>query len=145
MTLSGKLRASAILGCVLLYLHSAVHAADVAVQISPGVPGKLALPEDLEAQQAVLLLHGWNGSMDEVGDLYRDLALRLAEKGIASLRFNFSGEGERVNYVVTSTLESRVNESKAAFEALRNKVPNATYGIVGFSLGGLTAMAVVGT
>ena len=131
---------------VLLVLMAAatVRGGESPVIIEPGVAGKRSLPAAGKPRQAVLLLHGWNGSMDEVGNLYADLAEALQARGIASLRFDFSGEGERVGFVVTSTLDSRISESKAAFEHLREKVPDASYGVVGFSLGGLTAMMVAG-
>lgn len=130
-------------GLCFFSLPVPVLAADQMVQVNADVRGKLRLPA-AATDQAVLLLHGWNGSMDEVGDLYADLAEALAARGIASLRFNFSGEGERENYLVTSTLQSRISESEGAFELLRSELPDASYGVVGFSLGGLTAMEVVG-
>jgi len=127
----------------LLGFNFPAHGNDKVVQITAEVQGKLRLPVTA-TRQAVLLLHGWNGSMDEVGNLYADLATTLADRGIASLRFDFTGEGERADYLVTSTLESRISESEAAFEVLRQAVADANYGVVGFSLGGLTAMEVAG-
>lgn len=118
------------------------YAADQSVEIVPGLEGKLHQAAGAMPERAVLLLHGWNGSMDEVGNLYADLAAELGRRGIASLRFNFSGEGERVGFVVTSTLDSRITETVQAYEYLRKAVPNARYGVHGFSLGGLTAMTV---
>jgi dienelactone hydrolase len=136
---------AALLLCApLSFGQTAAPVVEQAVDIRAGVAGKLTLPAGATPRQAVLLLHGWNGSMDEVGNLFADLAQTLADRGIASLRFDFSGEGERVDYVVTSTLESRIAETKAAFAWLRDTVPDASYGVVGFSLGGLTAMEVVG-
>ncbi len=120
-----------------------VTAAESVVRIDDRIDGKLMLPGG-EVKAAVVLYHGFNGSMDEVGQLYEDLAGRLAERGLASLRINFNGEGPHGNYVVTSTLQSRVSEAKAAFEYLRTAVPAESYGAVGFSLGGLTTMAVIG-
>jgi len=92
----------------------------------------------------VLLLHGFNSHMDEVGNLFADLAGALAERGIASLRINFNGEGPQAGFRVTSTLESRMRESQLAFEFLRAAMPVERCGAVGFSLGGLTTMAVIG-
>ncbi len=118
-------------------------AEDRSVQIEPGLSGKLMMPEKMNgSSRAVLLLHGWNGEMDEVGNLYHDLANELANRGIASLRFNFSGEGMRAKYVVTSTHESRTNEASAAYNYLKHQLPRATIGVNGFSLGGLTAMTI---
>ncbi len=122
-----------------------VHAEDRSVQIEPDISGKLMIPgEPGDHPRAVLLLHGWNGEMDEVGNLYLDLASRLADRGIPSLRFNFSGEGLRAKYVVTATHESRVREASAAYHYLRHQFPGARIGVNGFSLGGLTAMTIAG-
>ena len=106
-----------------------------------GLKAKLSLPQE-RTDKAVLLLHGWNGDLDEVGLLFKRQADSLAQAGIASLRFNFSGEGARNNYLLTSTLDSRIAESEAAYKALINEVPDASYGVVGFSFGGLTSMKV---
>ena len=118
----------------------AVSAEQIDVEVAPGAPGKLQLPDGAAPRGAVLLLHGWNSQMDEVGDLYADLAAALAQQGIASLRFDFTGEGPRANFVVTSTRESRILEAEAAYGLLRERVPGVRYGVNGTSLGGLTAM-----
>ena len=47
------------------------------------------------AKSAVLMIHGWAGQMDEVGDMYKHLAQRLSDQGIASIRINIRGESER--------------------------------------------------
>ena len=117
---------------------------DQSVEITAKLAGQLTLPA-ANPSRIVLMLHGWNGSLNEIGDLYKDLAVKLAEQDIASLRFNFSGEGERVNYVVTSTLDSRLSESTQAYQYLRNRFPEAIIGVQGFSLGGLTAMLLATT
>lgn len=110
-----------------------------------GIDGKLALPKTRDLpRKVVLLLHGFQGHMDEVGDLYGDLAGQLAEQGIASLRINFSGEGERNGYVASSTYESRVGEAEEALNFLKARYPAARFGVVGFSLGGLTTMGLIG-
>jgi len=47
------------------------------------------------AVPAVLLLHGFASSKDEVGNMYAREAKALAEKGIASLRIDFAGFGKK--------------------------------------------------
>jgi uncharacterized protein len=113
------------------------------VKLQIGVEGILETPAE-PIQSVVLLLHGWSADMNEVGNLYADLADQLAVRGIASLRISFSGEGARTGYVSSSTFESRVGEAAAALRFLEEKFPEASLGLQGYSLGGLTAMGLVG-
>jgi len=136
-----RMKLSLVVLCACIMLP--VIADDNALEFEPGLQGKLVLPEKTgNPSRIVLMLHGWNSHMDEVGNLFADLANQLGENDIASLRFNFSGEGERVDYVVTSTLDSRIAETMQAYQYLRSQYPKASVGVLGFSLGGLTAMAV---
>jgi pimeloyl-ACP methyl ester carboxylesterase len=82
--------------------------------------------------------------MNEVGNLYANLAGRFAERGIAIFRISFSGEGVRTGYVVSSTFDSRVAEAEAALRFMKGKSPEASLCVQGYSLGGLTAMGLVG-
>lgn len=130
--------------CLVLVCSSFVSAKETEVQLANDVAGKLNVPDvGTDGKRAVLMLHGWNSNMDEVGGLYQQLALNLEKQGIASLRISFTGEGAQSNYIVTSTFDSRVAQAKAAFEFLRESYPDASYGVVGFSLGGLTAMGLL--
>lgn len=119
-------------------------AGEAAVRVTPDVPGRLRLPEDGPPRAAVLLLHGWCSQMDEVGGLHRTLAEGLADRGIASLRFDFSGEGPNANYVQRSTHDLRIAEAEAAFALLRARLPEVPLGVSGFSLGGFVAMRLAG-
>lgn len=127
-----------------LLLAGPANAEEIELAVTPEVPGRLVLPDDGPPRAAVLLLHGWCSQMDEVGDLHRDLADALAARGIASLRFDFSGEGPGADYVVTSTHALRIAEAEAARAVLREHVPDVPMGVNGFSLGGLVAMTLMG-
>lgn len=126
---------------IALVLPFSLFAGETEVQINESLTGKLVVPEGPH-NRAVLLLHGWHGGADEVGNYYVNLASILAERGIASLRFSFSGEGREENYVSTVTYESRTGEASAAYRYLRGRYPDAAIGVNGFSLGGLTAIAI---
>ncbi len=115
-----------------------------AVQVTEDVPGKLVSPSAQPADAAVLIFHGFNDHMDGVGDLQQQLAHALAEAGIASLRINFRGEGERNNNVITATRESRLEDATNAFQYLRKAFPNTKIGVNGWSLGGSTTILLVG-
>ena len=103
-------------------------------------------PATGRAKSAVLMIHGWAGQMDEVGDMYKHLAQKLSKQGIASVRINIRGESEReaTNYTLTSTFGSRVVDAKTGLDFLHNTYPDLPKGVVGFSLGASTAIALAG-
>ena len=128
----------------LLVGASSAFGAAEALDVAPGVAGILETPASGDTRGAVLLIHGWNGHKDEVGDLYKDLAESLADAGLASLRFDFTGEGPQNDFVVSSTYAQRIAEAEAAFALLRERVPGVPMGANGFSLGGFVAMTLAG-
>ncbi|MEG3766770.1 alpha/beta hydrolase [Alteromonas sp. 14N.309.X.WAT.G.H12] len=100
---------------------------------------------DCPPKAAVLMIHGWAGQKDEVGDIYKILAKQLAEHCIISLRFDVQGESEREksNYTLTSTFASRVQDAQSGLDYLQTHYPNTPLIVLGFSLGGATAMELV--
>ncbi|WP_166424469.1 alpha/beta fold hydrolase [Paraglaciecola sp. 20A4] len=99
-----------------------------------------------ETKGSVLLIHGWAGNMNEVGDMYKRLAAQLAERHIASLRINIRGESEResTGYRLTSTFASRVTDAETGLAFLRQQYSVQPTGVVGFSLGGSTTIRLMG-
>ena len=132
-----------VLLVLFLILSNTLVAEAIPVKLPIGVEGILRTPAG-PIKGSVLLLHGWNADMNEVGNLYADLAGQLAERGVASFRISFSGEGARTGYVVSSTFDSRVGEAEAALQFMKEKFPQVSLGVQGYSLGGLTAMGLVG-
>jgi len=119
---------------------------EIDVTVAEGVAGKMVTPArgGSASARAVLLFHGWTGKMDEVGDMFKRLGGELGEAGIASLRINFRGEGERNGHRLTSTFATRIADAEAALAMIQEKFPDAKIGVVGFSLGGATALALTG-
>ncbi len=97
-------------------------------------------------QACVLMIHGWVSSMDEVGGMFKRLAQQLAENNIASIRVNVRGEseGERSQYRLTSTFQSRIEDAQRGYDYLTRECVAKPIGVVGFSLGGATAIALAG-
>ena len=93
----------------------------------------------------VIMIHGWSGQKDEVGDLFKRQAQALAERNIASLRMNIRGESEReaTNYRLTSTFVSRVQDAQAGVDWAIEHHPLLPIGLLGFSYGGATAMELI--
>jgi len=123
---------------------SSAASAESDVKVAPEVMGTLSPGSAITPKAAVLLLHGWTGHRDEVGDLFKRTAAQLVAQNIASLRIDFRGEGERNGHRLTSTFATRIADAEAGLAFLQQHYPNTKIGVLGFSLGGATALAVVG-
>lgn len=114
------------------------------VRLATGAEAVVEVPGQ-KATGVVLMIHGWTGQKDEVGDLFKTLAQELAQQGIISLRFDVIGEAEREKsgYLLTSTFASRVADSQAGLDWIHKHYPDVPIGVLGFSLGGATAMELI--
>jgi dienelactone hydrolase len=117
------------------------------------VIGTLALP-DGDPAPAVLLLHGFTGSRDELATdavppgVFAHAATRLAEAGYASLRIDFAGSGEATAEMsfAETTFEGQIADALAALAYLQGLDSIATDDLflIGWSQGGLVAAATAG-
>lgn len=127
-----------------LFLALAVlgRAGETKVTIGPGLHGAWVVPDQAWDGRTVLLFHGMASDMDDVGDFLKRLAQDLAVHGIASLRINFRGEGDKARTRMESTFTTRLEDAAAAREwVVRQKgVVPARLGVMGFSLGASTAI-----
>lgn len=126
----------------MFILPMAARAADTPLTLEGGISATLNMPDSTEPVPAVLLLHGFGSSKDEVGGMYARVATALAQKGIASLRIDFAGFGKSDGDTGSTTIDAQLAQAKAAFAVLRGTkgVDPNRMGVLGFSLGGGVAM-----
>ncbi|MEM9557071.1 MAG: alpha/beta fold hydrolase [Acidobacteriota bacterium] len=102
--------------------------------------GRLDLPDD-EPSACALFAHCFTCSKDlkAVGRITR----ALTERGIAVLRFDFTGLGESTGDFADSNFSSNVDDLLAAVEFMRQN-HEAPQLLIGHSLGGAAVLAVAG-
>lgn len=116
------------------------------VTLDNGIVGTVVEPQAEGPVPAVLMLHGFASSRDEVGTMYKNLAAALGNEGIASLRIDFRGWGESAGNMVDSTVQGQVEDAGTAYNYLIAQpfVDATRIGVIGFSLGASIAVFSAG-
>lgn len=91
---------------------------------------------------AVLMCHGFAGHKIGKNKLYVLLSEKLAELGIASLRFDFRGSGDSEGDFIDMTIGGEVSDAVQALDYLiqESGIDSSSLGIFGRSLGGIVAI-----
>lgn len=111
------------------------------------IPGTFVMPEAEDPVPAVLMLHGYASSADEVGGMYASEAEALADRGVASLRIDFAGMGASQAGTTEYDWDSQTADAAAALDWLvaQTGVDPERVGVLGFSNGAMIGSYLVGT
>jgi len=104
--------------------------------------GMLHKPENFNGKLPIVcMFHGFTG--DKLGShfMFVRLSRILADKGIASIRFDFIGSGESDGDFVNMTLSKELEDSRLILQYAKSLdfVDEDKIGILGFSMGGAVA------
>lgn len=139
--------------CVLVASSVAAFAAEEVVTFEVDgmkVVGTLNLPDGVSNPPAILLLHGFTGSRDELEvpaveeGIFARAARLWADEGIASFRIDYRFNGDSDGDFADSTLEAHVADGLAALDwlARSGRVDDDRLALVGWSMGGAVGAAV---
>lgn len=140
MTATAKFLTASILA---LAIAQPVLAAETVVTLPEGIVGTLNTPDAGATGPAVIMLHGFASSRDEIGGIFASQAAALAEAGIASLRIDFRGYGDSNPASEASVTIDRMLEDAAiarTYLAGIEGVDAERIGVLGYSFGAAIAM-----
>ncbi len=97
-----------------------------------------------EQYPMVIICHGFGGSRN--GGFLEDLAHKLPEKGIASIRFDFNGHGDSEGRFQDMTVLNEIEDAKHVYQYVRSLgyVNPQEIAIVGHSQGGVVSAMTAG-
>ena len=132
-----------LVSILALSLAQPLLAAETTVTLDHGIVGTLSVPDQGATGPAVVMLHGFASSRDEIGGIFAAQAAALAEAGIASLRIDFRGYGESDPASEASVTIDRMLEDAAIARthlAAVDGVDPDRVGVIGYSFGAAIAM-----
>ena len=90
----------------------------------------------------VILMHGFMGNKD--GMLEKLTAEKLAQNGIASIKFDFNGHGESEGPFSGMTVPNEIEDAKLVYEYVKSLPYAASVAMTGHSQGGVVASMTAG-
>lgn len=107
--------------------------------------GILHIPDSHSEGPMVVFAHGFLGTKSAPHRLFIKMARKLANHGIASLRFDYFGSGDSEGEFADATISSEVADLADAlnFVTKLNHYTVTEVGIIGYSLGGCIASLVL--
>jgi pimeloyl-ACP methyl ester carboxylesterase len=109
--------------------------------------GMLHIPEiKAEKVPIICIFHGFTGNKMEPHFIFVKLSRMLEAKGIASVRFDFSGSGESDGDFIDMTISHELKEAKDILNYAKSLdfVDTCRVGVLGLSMGGAVASMLAG-
>ena len=108
------------------------------------IPATLTLPVGAEGERfpAVIMLHGNGSTRHEAGNAYDYAAPEMAKAGIATIRFDYIGNGDSTSDYIDFTYDKGVEDAMKCYEYLATLgvIDMDHVGIMGWSQGGRLAL-----
>lgn len=108
------------------------------------IPATITLPvgQDGESFPAVVMLHGNGSNRHEAGNAYDYTAPEMAKAGIATIRFDYIGNGDSTEDYIDFTYDKGISDAILCYEYLKSVecIDTNRVGIMGWSQGGRLAI-----
>lgn len=106
------------------------------------IPATLTLPTGEGPFPAVIMLHGNGSNRHEAGNAYDYFAPELAKAGIASIRFDYIGNGDSKEDYIDFTYDKAIDDAMVCYEHLKSlgNIDMEKVAIMGWSQGGRLAL-----
>ena len=115
-----------------------------------GAVGKLSVlvqKPELKAGEkcpVVLLMHGFSGNKQENRGLLKEIADKLEQDGVASVRFDFNGHGESEGLFQNMTVLNEIEDAKKVVAYIQAQAYTKSISVLGHSQGGVVASMLAG-
>ena len=104
------------------------------------IPATLTVPQGAEGETfpAVVMLHGNGSTRHEAGNAYDYTAPEMAKAGIATIRYDYIGNGDSTEDYIDFTYDKGIADAICCYEYLKGveAVDIESVGIMGWSQGG---------
>ena len=116
------------------------------ITLPSGAKGTLVIASEKPAP-FVIMYHGYASTKDEVGNMFKDEADKLAAMGISSLRIGYRGwDGPEFDETFI-TVDTMMEDGQEALDYVQSLTyaDSKRIGLLGFSMGGGVAQYIAGT
>ena len=110
------------------------------------IPATVTIPAGEGPFPFVVMLHGNGSTRHEAGNAYDYTAPEMAKAGIATIRFDYIGNGDSISDYIDFTYDKGVADAMACYDYMvgLEKIDKDRAGIMGWSQGGRLALLTAG-